>query len=104
MSDDLYRKQIVRWVDADGKRCKPDMPGAMKRVEQSCKWYAAVGGKPTPLSSDKAAARKMLNHLRAKADQARVGLTDPFEEHRKRSLSEHLADFRSELEARGNDA
>src|SRR5262249_47949739 len=29
--------------------------------------------------------------------------TDPYEGHRKRPLAEHLADFRRELEARGND-
>src|SRR5262245_10139406 len=102
MSDDLYKKQIVRWVDADDKRCKPTAPGATRRAELSRKWYATVGGKPTPLSSDKAAARKMLNQLRAKADQASVGLADPFAAHRNRPLAEHLADFEQAMHAKGN--
>lgn len=103
MSDDLYRKQIVRWVDRDGRRCKPSTPGASRRAELSRKWYATVGAKAVALSSDKAAARKMLNQLRAKADMASVGLVDPFLEYNKRPLNEHLLDYRTELEARGND-
>src|SRR5262249_35226748 len=102
MSDDLYKKQIVRWVDADGRRCKPGTPGAAKRVEESRKWYATVGGKPTPLSADKASARKMLDQPRAKADMASVGLADPFEEHRKRPLADHLEDFKGALRAKGD--
>src|SRR5438874_649856 len=53
MSDDLFRKQIVHWVDAEGRRCQPGTPGATRRVEESRKWYGTVGGKARPLSADK---------------------------------------------------
>src|SRR5262249_45531858 len=102
MSDDLYKKQTVRWVDADGRRCKPGTPGATKRVEQSRKWYATVGGKPRPLSTDKAVARKLLNKLRADAALKEHGLADPFAGHKARPLAEHLQDFEQALRAKGD--
>src|SRR5262249_41555828 len=42
------------------------------------------------------------NALVRKAELGKVGIGDPFEEHRKRPLAEHLADYHRELEARGN--
>src|SRR5262249_3144362 len=77
-----------------------------RRGRRSASRRAASGtpvrGTPTPLSTDKAVARKMLNQLRAKADMASVGLGDPLEEHHKGPLAEHLADYRGELKARDN--
>jgi hypothetical protein len=37
-----------------------------------------------------------------KTELGRAGIVHPFEEHRKRLLSEHLEEYRRELEARGN--
>src|SRR5262249_48440234 len=102
MGDDLYKKQTVRWVDAGGRRCEPGAPGATKRVEHSRKWYAAVGGKPTPLAADKAVARKLLNKLRADAAMKEHGLADPCAEHKARPLDEHLQDFEQALRAKGD--
>src|SRR5262249_35245910 len=51
---------------------------------------------------NKTAAQQMLGELVRKAELAKVGITDPFAEHRQRLLAEHLADYRVELEARGN--
>jgi integrase/recombinase XerC len=50
------------------------------------------------------AAQQMLAALVAKSELGKVGIHDPFEQHRTRPITEHLADFRRELEARGNTA
>ena len=44
----------------------------------------------------------MVADLKRKAMQCRAGVADPFEAHRKRPLSEHLADFEKSLEHKGN--
>ena len=54
------------------------------------------------LCPDKAASETMLNDLKIKAYRKQAGLSDPFEEQRKRPLVEHIADFRRSLEADNN--
>jgi hypothetical protein len=101
---DLSKKQIVRWIGPDGKRCTPGTAGATKRVEESRKWYGTVKGKPKALSRDKATALKMLRRLLAKADEASVGLVDPHADRKARPVAEHLKDFAAALRAKGNDS
>ena len=36
---DVFRQQIKRYVDANGRRVKKDTPGARVVVEESSKWY-----------------------------------------------------------------
>src|SRR5262245_20071885 len=60
--------------------------------------------KPIPLSANKTAAGQMLAALVNKAELGKVGICDPFEDHRKRPLAEHLADYRRYLQAEGNCA
>jgi hypothetical protein len=53
--------------------------------------------------ANKVAAQQLLAALVKKAELGRAGILDPFEEHRKRPLAEHLAEqLRRGLEARGN--
>ncbi len=79
------------------------------RIRQlSRKWYGEyidADGRPqcVPLAADKTAAQQLLAALTRKAEMGKAGLVDPFEQHRKRPLSEHLADFISELRAKGDD-
>lgn len=54
------------------------------------------------LCPDKAASETMLNELKIKAYRKQSGLSDPFEDQRKRPLTEHIADFRRSLEADNN--
>src|SRR5262249_34778309 len=75
---------------------------AVKETVQSRKWYAVIRGKATPLSTDKTVAARMLGKLLGDAELEAVGLADPYEDHRKRPLAEHLADFRAALAARGD--
>jgi integrase len=52
-------------------------------------------------ASLKAAAQAMLNNLVRKAEQTAAGVRDSFDEHRKRSISEHLADYEKCLKDKG---
>lgn len=110
----LYRPRTVeyRFKDGsyrtqDGKRVTKNTPGAVRRVIISKFWYARYkdgNGEPVQkkLSESKETARRMLAKLTGDAQLASVGLIDPFENHRGRSLGEHLEDFRKFLVARGN--
>ncbi len=100
---ELFKQTTVCWR-LDGKRVPAGTPGAVKVAVKSRKWYGTVGGKKTPLSVDKAVAGRMLNRLRAEADLDRAGMADPFADHRRRPLREHLDDYIADLRARGDDA
>src|SRR6266542_4049985 len=107
------------WIGPDGAPCPKDTPGAkfiqsrkvkagtlgaVKVKKKSGRWYGRPAGrtsKPVSLSTNKTAAQQLLADLVKKAEFARAGLMDPkFEEHARRPLAEHLADFRRELQAR----
>jgi integrase len=116
----LLRQRVVVYHTPEGKRCpkaeavttnaagKPVLrPGYRKVRSKSAKWYGqyvdAQGvRRRVPLSTDKTAARQMLNELVKRAELGKAGILDPFEEHRKRPLAEHLADWEAVLLARKN--
>ena len=54
------------------------------------------------LFKDKTASRQRLAELERKAEQSDSGLLDPFEESRQQPLADHVADFRQQLESKGN--
>src|SRR5262245_56102674 len=73
----------------------------------SAKWYGEyvdANGQTQrePLSTDKTAAGQMLAELVRKAELGKAGVSDPYAQHRKRPLREHLEDFRAALSAKGN--
>lgn len=126
MAGSVFKITVVQywvynaWIDSDGKPCEKGTPGAKfvksrkvpsgtpgaeKVKKKSSKWYGRVPGstKPIPLSTNKVAALQMLTQKTTKSELAKVGICDPFEDHRKRPLAEHLDDFRRDLESRGND-
>jgi integrase len=103
-----FKKQTVRYTTPDGQRCSPDTPGAIKRVEESRKYYGLVPQpngkrKPVPLCPDLSRSRQLLNKLLADAAMRQHGMADPYAEHKRRPLSEHLEDYRRDLEARDNE-
>src|SRR5438094_140072 len=125
MAGNLFKVTVIQywlhnvWIDPDGQPCdkgtlgarfvksrkvKAGTPGAKKVKKKSSKWYGRVprNPKPVPLSTNKVAAQQLLAELVKKAELGRAGIGDPFEDHRKRPLREHLADYRRELEARDN--
>ncbi len=80
-----------------------------KTQRRAKKWYGQytdVDGRPRriPLSENKTAAQQMLNALVRKAELGKVGIVDPFGEHRKRPLTAHLDDFQRGLASKGNTA
>jgi integrase len=92
-------KTVLAPLTKDGKRC---------RVKAE-KWYGQYKDEAevqhrVPLSADKTVAQQMLNELVKKAELAKVGISDPFEKHRKRPLAEHLADWEASLQAGGATA
>src|SRR6516164_9828351 len=93
-------KPIIAPLTRKGDRCRvaspvwyghvpdPDAPSGLRRV---------------PLCANKAAAEIMLGEMCRQAEMGKVGARDPFEQHNKRPLAEHVADYHRELEARGNE-
>src|SRR4051812_45917797 len=124
MAGNLFKVTVVQhwvydcWIGPGGVPCDRDTPGARfvksrkvragtpgaKKVKKkSTKWYGRVPGsrKPVPLSANKVAAQQLLAELVRKTELRRAGLGDPFEEHRKRPLDEHLAEWEAALLASG---
>src|SRR3989442_15654719 len=102
-----FKKQTVRYHTPDGQRCAPDVPGAIKSVEESHKYYGLVPQpdgrrKPIPLCPDLGRSKQLLNKLLADAAMRQHGMGDPYEAHRKRPLADHLAEFRAALSNKGN--
>src|SRR5262245_31391335 len=124
MPSNLFKVTVVQywlrdcWVGPDGRPCAEGAPaarfvkarkvpkgtpGARKVKKKSTKWYGRVPGsaRPVPLSANKVAAQQMLAALVRKAELGRVGILDPYEEHRQRPLTEHLNDYYRFLLAKG---
>ena len=101
----LFRVTTIRYI-LDGRRVPKGTPGARKVKAKSRKWYGRVPGNPraVPLSTNKTAAGQMLAALIKKAELGKAGILDPFEEHRRRPLLDHVADFESYLTAKGSTA
>ena len=69
------------------------------KSKRTAKWYGVYkdtdGVKQrVPLSANKAAAQTMLNELVRASELGKVGIRDPFAEHRAKPLTGHLADYR----------
>jgi excisionase family DNA binding protein len=99
---DVFKKQTIRYLTPTGRRCGPETPGATRKVELSRKWYGTINGRAIPLCRDKVKSQQMLNKLLNDAAMRQHGLANPFEQHIKRPLADHLADYRRELEARNS--
>ena len=96
----LVRVTRIRYVKK-GRRVTAETRGAIKVTEEDPRWYAqGVPGQPPrkriPLAVDKEAARRMLANMVRDAEQGKVGLPD--QAAGRKPLSEHLADFRADLE------
>jgi integrase len=79
------------------------------KIRKTKKWYGQYTDADgilnrVPLSVNKTVAEQMLNALVRTGELAKVGITNPFAEHSKRSLREHLADWQSSLLAKGTSA
>jgi site-specific recombinase XerD len=92
----LYRKPVVMTDPATGQKIKT----------RSKKWWGQYKDahrrlKRVPLAIDKMAAQTMLNQLVQRVEREKAGLVDPTEEQRKRSLTDHLREFKNYLSSKG---
>jgi integrase len=70
------------------------------------KWYGQYTDadgtlRRVPLSANKTAAQQMLTELVRRAEMGKVGIRDPFVDHRARPLTDHLVDWEACLRAGG---
>jgi hypothetical protein len=91
----LYKKQITQTDPKTGKRVKV----------KSKKWWGRFKDehgveRRVPLATDKSAAQALLNEHVKQVERRAAGLIDRFDDHRKRSISEHLDDFEKHLRSR----
>ncbi len=82
-------------------------PDGRKVTQQSRKWYVEYRDgqgvrRRVPGYTAKQATQQLASELEKRAAREQSGLTDKYAEHRKRPLSEHLADWRTALLAKGN--
>lgn len=68
---------------------------------QSPYWYGWVDGKAVKLFTDSVASLQRLAELVTKSERSESGVLDPFEEHRRRPLVEHVEDWGANLRNRG---
>ncbi len=93
----LYKKPVLQKDSKTGRRVKG----------RSKKWwgrYRTADGseKRVPLARDKTAAQAMLNELVTHEERKAAGMIDQFDEHAKRPLLDHLADYRRHLESKAS--
>ena len=77
-----------------------------KFLKPAAKWVADVvqadgTRKRVRFSPNKGASQMMLSDLLKRIENERCGVVDRFADHRKRTLAEHLTDWRQSLEANG---
>jgi integrase len=100
-------ERFARWKDRKGKTVEAPLTEDGARVRLlSKKWYGEytdADDRPqcVPLATDRTAAEQMLAALVRKAELGKAGVVDPYEQHRKRPLLDHLADFEADLKAKG---
>jgi hypothetical protein len=111
----IFKRVTTRYLGPDKRRCqkfeavtidsdgKDSLRAGYRKVQhRSCKWYGCYRDadgleRIEPLSTNKEAAKQMLNGLVDKVEREKVGWVDPYESHRPRPLVEHLADFEQEV-------
>ena len=92
----------MRWMSRGKLRTAPLTENGARIAFESAKWYGTVNGKSVPLCRDKQTAERLLTKMEADAALVRVGLADPFAEHKRRPLSTHIDDFERHLSAKGS--
>jgi len=85
---------------------KGKKPG-QKVARESKNWYGEYRNscgklKRVKLCPDKAAAERMLAKLSSEAAMESLGISNPYRNQEKRTISEHLSDFKKHLRAKGD--
>jgi integrase len=105
----LLKPWVVRYLDAEGRQVPKGAPGARKVKERAAKWYGQYVDiddkrRRVPLCTDKAAARQMLARLEREVQLGRAGVSDPYADHRKAPVAEHVAGYEVSLRNKGVSA
>lgn len=101
----LEKVTTTRWK-LNGRKVKPNTPGAKKTTEKSKKWYAVWkdGGKVVArvaLCQDKRAAQAKMVDLDRQREQEGALLVDPFKGAKKKAIDEWVALYLADLTATG---
>ena len=102
----VFRPTIIRYVNSQGKRVPKSTAGAKRIREKSKTWWgrfrdAQGSPKRVSLCDNRGMAETMLAEIANRAKREAAGDIDPYEDHRKRPLSDHLDDFETSLLAKG---
>src|SRR4051794_15538776 len=81
------KKTITAPLTKDGKRVRVQSPF----------WYGRINGKPVRLFRDEVASQQRFAELMRKAERNQTDLADPFEEHRRRPLATHIAEWAASM-------
>lgn len=89
------------------RKRKVRLPNGRTVVRQSAKWYIKYRDgddivRCVPAFRDKLASQQLEAKLVKEAELAQAGVVDRYKEQRSKPLTEHLADFRQALIAKGN--
>ncbi len=93
----IYKKPVFVRDPATGERVKG----------KSRKWWGRFRDvddreKRVPLAVDRAAAQAMLNEYVRRVERQKVGLIEATDEHRKKAIAQHVADYEKHLKAKAN--
>jgi hypothetical protein len=101
-------KRLARFKDKKGKTVTAPLTDDGQRIRLlSRKFYGTFkdkhsNEKTVPLFTDEVPSGQKLAELERKAIMQAAGRADPFEEHNKRPMADHLDDYRRYLEAKGD--
>ena len=104
----VWKKQSVKWFKGE-KRSSKGVKGAEPRTLYSKRFYGTLKTydskkKQVPLTEDEDTSSDLLKTLQRTEDERRVNGFTKIQEHRERSISEHLAGYKTHLEAKNNTA
>ncbi len=93
----------TRWVNENGEKVPKDTPGAKQVTSKYWIVKVYINGKPRMFKgyTDKAASLQMGARMERRKAQGEQGLIDPFGEHRKRPILEHIEDWLADARAKG---
>lgn len=94
-----------RWVDEHGRKCTKETPDAKWEESRFYMIQLSINGRSKLVKgyTDKGASEQLAAKLERAKAQGEEGLIDPYKIHRKRHLSEHIADWITELRQLGRD-
>lgn len=101
-------RRFARWIDGKKRPREAEVTEDGARIRQlSRKWYGSYTDadgveRCVSLATDKTAAGQMLAELVRRAELGKAGIVDHYEQHRKRPLCEHVAEYEAYLLGKGD--